>query len=633
MMSGERVLIVDDEPSIVQACHRILVGHGFQARGVVNPLTGLEHLKRIPFDLALIDVQMPGMDGLTLLKAALEVDPDLCVLMISGYSTLNQVIQASQLGAEGFVLKPFTPEELLLPIHWAISRRAARNRRIRLQAHLPLMDFNRIAISELEPGPVAAQALEIARWETKMSHAALVETRKADAPWQVLASMGSPPLTEELQKRLDDWQAEDYSSPLLLDAEGRPVTQATEAAIVCTPLQVRDELLGWLILAGPAPERPLQQDDLMFLTILSGQTAIALKNAGLYAEVQAARQRWEATFDAITDGISIHSQDHTILQVNQAMARILNTTPQNLIGQTCYPFFHDSDSPADGCPLMRTIETRRPQTTEIQSPSLGDGIYRASTYPLLDEQGEVKGVVHILKNITEEKKLQAQLVQTEKLAALGRLTASLAHEINNPLQALRSGLRLLLHRPLSKAKRQQYLTIADQEVERLIGIVERMLNFYRPNGSDHQPTVINSVVEEVLALVDKQLQHSHVNLSRDLAPDLPQVKAAADQLKQVFLNLILNAIEAMPDGGDLEVTTCFVAAKNEVQVRFTDTGQGIPPEAMNRLFEPFYTSKAQGTGLGLSISYGIIEQHNGRIEVSSRLGEGSTFTVCLPVGG
>jgi DNA-binding response OmpR family regulator len=337
-MSGERVLVVDDEPNIVKVCHRVLAGQGFHVCGIVDPLVGLERIKQEHYDLALIDVQMPKMDGLSLLEAAIKIDPDLCVLMISGYSTLTQVVQASQLGAEGFVLKPFTPEELLLPIHWALNRRASRNRRVRLQAHLPLMDFNQVAISELEPDQVVAEALEIVWWETRVSHAALVETVGADGQCRVLASMGSPPLSEILQKHLVHFEANGYENPLLFDALGMQVNRAPEAAIVCMPLQARDEIVGWLILAGPKSDRPLRQDDLEFLTILSGQIAIALKNTQLYAEVEAARQSWEATFDAITDAILVHSRDHTILQANKAMvAWQRSTSPGGTVVLSGFP--------------------------------------------------------------------------------------------------------------------------------------------------------------------------------------------------------------------------------------------------------------------------------------------------------
>ena len=202
--------------------------------------------------------------------------------------------------------------------------------------------------------------------------------------------------------------------------------------------------------------------------------------------------------------------------------------------------------------------------------------------------------------------MQAQLIQAEKLSALGRLAASLAHEINNPLQALRSGLALLLNRPLDAEKRQRYIAVANREVERLIGIVERMLDFYRPSAEQQEPTDINAILEEVLTLAGKKLQHSKVSTQTKLAADLPLVRAVASQIQQVFLDLLLNAVEAMPNGGRLTISTGLSSDRREALVVFADTGDGIPKEEISRVFEPFYTTKLKGTGLGLAISYGIV---------------------------
>jgi signal transduction histidine kinase len=170
-------------------------------------------------------------------------------------------------------------------------------------------------------------------------------------------------------------------------------------------------------------------------------------------------------------------------------------------------------------------------------------------------------------------------------------------------------------------------------VERVIAIVERVLNFYRPSAEQWELTTINEVVDETLALAGKQLQHGRVVIRRELATELPLLKAVGGRLKQVFLNIVLNALEAMPNGGELTVKTGWDEAKREVWVAFTDTGEGIPLENLPRIFEPFYTTRLKGTGLGLSISHGIVEQHGGRIEVESKVGRGSTFTIWLPVGG
>ena len=231
----------------------------------------------------------------------------------------------------------------------------------------------------------------------------------------------------------------------------------------------------------------------------------------------------------------------------------------------------------------------------------------------------------------ELERSQAQLVQAEKMAAIGRLAASIAHEINNPLQAIHNSLHLSLHESLGDNKRSEFLSMAQVEVRRLIEIVQRMLDFYRPSRGGVESTDINGVVENVLALAHKRLQHGNVNVHTSLAPDLPSVPVVPDQITQVFLNIAINAIEAMPSGGDLRLETLLSENGEWVLVRFQDTGPGMSTEQIVNLFEPFYTTKSDGTGLGLAISYGIVERHGGTIEVSSQPGQGATFVVRLPV--
>lgn len=231
----------------------------------------------------------------------------------------------------------------------------------------------------------------------------------------------------------------------------------------------------------------------------------------------------------------------------------------------------------------------------------------------------------------ELEKSQAQLVRAEKLAAMGRLAASIAHEINNPLQAIHNCLHLTLKKPLNEEKKKRYLGMAQEEVERLITIVQRMLEFYRPSREGMAPTDIHTIIENVLALSSKRLQHGKITVAKKLTRDLPSVNAVSDQLKQVFLNIVINAIEAMPQGGELCVKTKLSDDGDGLSVAFTDTGVGLSEKDQENIFEPFFTTKATGTGLGLSVSYGIIERHGGRIEVQSELGKGSTFTVHLPL--
>ncbi|RME31116.1 MAG: response regulator [Thermoflexia bacterium] len=226
---------------------------------------------------------------------------------------------------------------------------------------------------------------------------------------------------------------------------------------------------------------------------------------------------------------------------------------------------------------------------------------------------------------------QAQLIQAEKMAAIGRLTASIAHEINNPLQALHNTIHLALSERLPLEKRQEYLGMAQKEVERLIGIIQRMLDFYRPSQGAAVLSDVNRILLNALAIVEKRLQHSRIQLHVRLDENLPPVLAIPDQLTQVFLNILINAVEAMPEGGDLRVGSLLTEDGRWVLVAIRDSGPGLTPDQMAHLFEPFYTTKPSGTGLGLAISYGIVERHGGTIEVSSQPGQGATFVVRLPV--
>jgi len=223
-----------------------------------------------------------------------------------------------------------------------------------------------------------------------------------------------------------------------------------------------------------------------------------------------------------------------------------------------------------------------------------------------------------------------QLMHNQRLAATGELTASLAHEINNPLQAIHNSLQLLLSFPLSPEEQQSYIEMADEEIERLITMVKRILDFSRRPQEAMHTQQINHVVKKVLNLAKKYLQHKQISLTSSFASDLSPVQGNATTLGQVFLNLIINAVEAMPEGGTLTVKTA--PTLNEcVMVRISDTGPGIPREVRKHIFEPFFSTKSEGTGLGLSISQSIIQQHSGEIQVKSEVNEGTTFTVILPM--
>ena len=226
---------------------------------------------------------------------------------------------------------------------------------------------------------------------------------------------------------------------------------------------------------------------------------------------------------------------------------------------------------------------------------------------------------------------QQALIQAEKMAAAGRLTASIAHEINNPLQAVQNCLHLATRDEVNEKKRREYLDLANIELNRLMTTVQRMLDYYRPGAVEPQKVDVISLLRHVTTLLSSQLNARGIRVSTGFSSKMPSIFAVSSQLEQVFLNLILNAYDAMPGGGELRISARPL--KDMAEIFFQDTGPGIPVEMRPRIFEPFVSSKEGGTGLGLSVSYGIISAHGGSLDFVPDRGPGACFRVVLPIKG
>jgi signal transduction histidine kinase len=261
-----------------------------------------------------------------------------------------------------------------------------------------------------------------------------------------------------------------------------------------------------------------------------------------------------------------------------------------------------------------------------------------------DELGAVAATVSVMQDVSrlrelERRRMEQILFDSEKLAATGRLAASIAHEINNPLEAIKNSLYLLSNKIAADDPNHRFLQIATKETDRVSRILRQMLGFYR--APKMEPTDLNKLIEEAEALVEKHLAQHRVRIENQLETGLPLIIASADQMKQVLLNIMLNAQQAMPQGGVITVTTrasqsadAEFLLSDSVHIQIGDNGKGIPEEHLPHIFEPFFSTKeGKGTGLGLWVSYGIVQNHGGSIKVRSREGRGTTFSIALPIRG
>ena len=498
------------------------------------------------------------------------------------------------------------------------------------------------------------------------------------------------------------------------DASAALPTQAGLAV----PLVGADGALG-VLSVGSQRKQPYNEYDLWLAELFAAQTVVALENARLHTETQNHARKWAALNKAsrtVASSLDLNSvlkqitvEIQTLLEAERASVLLTDGPDKDLI----FAAVANADAEAllntrlslnEGIAGWVVREGKPALANDVQHDSrFFDGIDRITgrttrsllAVPLIVKE-KVIGVVEVINRASgpfeandleilealassaaiaiENASLyeaereqfrrlqqsQTQLIQVEKMAALGRLVGSMAHEINNPLQSVQGFLDLLgeeLEGQQRPEKLTFYLGIAGTEIERISTIVRRMRDFYRPttpqsqvssnslddfyrsNQADLQSITLPSVLESVLQLANKKLQHNRITVDCLWADNLPQIQGNADYLKQVFLNLALNAIDAMaPEGGTLKIRMELDRAAlysrrpvDAVRIEFRDTGAGMSAEVLARLFEPLFTTKRHGSGFGLFTSYKIIEAHHGQITAASRIGQGTTFTILLPI--
>lgn len=287
--------------------------------------------------------------------------------------------------------------------------------------------------------------------------------------------------------------------------------------------------------------------------------------------------------------------------------------------------------------LASASETGRQAEIELLDPDGGRLLpMEITAREVLDPTGQVTAVVSILHDLTEireleRRRVEQQLFESEKLAAVGRLAASIAHEVNNPLEAIKNAL-YLMESGAEGDKNSRFLEIARKETERVSHIIRQMLGFARRSGEVDWVDV-NQLLEETLVLLEKKMRQLRIKVNRDLDESLPKIRARADQLRQVFLNLIINAQQAISSGGEITITTSRYeqALQPSIVVQMSDSGVGIQEDDLMRIFDPFFSTGKKGTGLGLWVTQDIVRQHGGRIEVTSEVGRGTVFTIILQV--
>jgi len=406
-------------------------------------------------------------------------------------------------------------------------------------------------------------------------------------------------------------------------------------AAIFAPLLTKDQAIGVLICSDDSREHRFTHEEILRAETLAHQASIALENARLFQVVSRSQKEWETTFDAMQDCVSVHDMTGKVIRANVALARRLKTTPPKVIGKHCSEIY-DSNVVASGpCRHTQSLTSDPLLVEELELPSMG-GTFQISVSPWFDKNNRLAGSIHVAKDISNEKLLQQELIQSEKLSAIGALISGIAHELNNPLTGVMGYSQLLqLRKDLDDRARENLLKINNLAL-RCQKIVQNLLLFARKQKPERTLQDVNEILERTVELRNYELQVNNIEIFRDLDRHLPKTIADGHQLQQVFLNIITNAEQAMLEAhgsGRLTIRTRTEPTTSRIVIEVADDGPGIPEVFLNKIFDPFFTTKevGKGTGLGLSLSYGMIKEHGGNIYARNRLGGGATFVIELPI--
>jgi signal transduction histidine kinase/CheY-like chemotaxis protein len=527
-MKSVSILVVDDEPGIALLCNRILSRAGYEVTSLTDPRIAIEHLQKEQFDLLLVDIRMPEVDGFDVISRARILQPDIAVLVMTGFGTVETAIRVLRQGVDGLILKPFEKkEELLQTVRQALSDNQRKRDTARVSALRPLFNVTENLFSETDRDQLLDLIVTAICDHLHCSNVAYYEVK--DSKVSVIAQRGNvlqaetSNFAEKLIRGVDadgDPMVINATGPGEADAQQLLSTLGLGAAILIPVARPDVHSVFFAARDASGVARPFRGADLEMFFVLARQAVVAMENARLYADLRAYIGRVEDS--------------------QQAMLR------------------------------------------------------------------------------------------AEKMAAAGRLTASIAHEVNNPLQSVQNCLHLAGREDLPPEKRREYFELAQNELERLMKTMQRMLDFYRPGAVKVEQVNVLDLLKHVLNLTSQQLSQRQIRATTELPDSLPSIYAVSGQIQQIFINLILNALDAMPAGGELKISVREV--NQGVEMIFQDSGPGISEDQRNNIFEPFFSTKEGGTGLGLTVSYNIVTAHGGTLDLTNQNGSGACFRLFLPMG-
>ncbi|OPX19888.1 MAG: hypothetical protein BZ151_06770 [Desulfobacca sp. 4484_104] len=619
------ILVVDDEPAITETIQEILIAHGYQASTAKDGLAALEQLEKDRFDMVLIDVVMPEMGGMELLRQISLLYPETMTMMLSGYSSIKDAVAAIKLGAYDYIAKPVHPEALLFTIERALQFKDLRLATRELEWTLKGAEALGLQFLELAPEVEEFKVLEQLRQEApqvedwqQLAHLFLekaLDLSQATRGSIFLLQPDQDELTCAAQRGLDtDHNYPSGGSPAegimgYVLQHGRPLLvpditndprfydphqsqPPRSTSFIAMPV-MEEKLWGIINLSDRQDRQPFTSRELFLIWLLARVMAEILSMKKQEEESRRINQVLVDTKSeldqmkgyishlskSVTIGLAVIDQDMRLCSTNPAFAKLLNRDESNLIGE---------------------------------------------------EEPEQPRVLLVLDDITEFEQMRQRLAFSEHLAILGKLSTCVVHELNNPLDGVMRYISLALLKRDDSREVERYLSEAQRGLNRISQSVRSMLNLSQPQPEIKARSTLLNQLREAVKILMFQANDQEVEVTLEMSPGFDNLMVASD-FYMVFVNVIKNALNAMPHGGKLQISG--VEELGRMFIRFKDNGEGIAPHNLEKIFEPFFTTKKKerGIGLGLAICKKIIERYGGQIKVDSLVGQGTTVTIELPL--
>lgn len=647
MASGDPVLgsifIVDDEKQLMLALADMLRVQGYAVRGFESGQEALEALGAGRPDLLLTDLMMPGMTGVELMKAAMELDPALVCLLMTGQGTVQTAVEAMRSGAFDYILKPFKLGALLPALARAIAARAMRQENVDLKATVAMHELGEAISRSLSEQEILNRLAAAALAQCGAKEALVLTPTAAEDRLVIIAAAGKGSEarlghTLSLAEGLAGWKAlrqesvegswdqRDFALCPELGAPGLGVS-------ACVPILGAGRFVGMLGLCTGRGARALSEGQVRALQVLCRMAGAAVQNARLFDQVRQAEEKYRTITEHITDLVALTDLEGTYQWVNPAHQAVLGYEPEVLAGTSLFALVHPEDLPVvlEGKRALLAGEGGGNLLCRLRHARGHYLMLEGSGRIILSEDGKPVSAVFTSRDVTERMALQARLQDALKLETMGMITSGVAHEVRNPLNAINILSAALAKKLAGATEYQEYLGHIRDQVERLSRLMSDLLVLGRPRDeAQFTPCDIERVAREAISLVESADPRASGRMALESSGGPFAMSAAQNKLVQVFMNLLSNALSFSPEGAQVVIRLDRLGREVAVSVR--DSGPGIPEKLLPELFTPFKSQRKGGTGLGLAIVKKIVADHGGSASAANNEpGPGACFTVRLPL--